>query len=138
MLNKTLYVIKKSSKGEDLIEINEKSNLKVGDIVKIRIAINSKNDLEFVHLEDMRASGFEPINVLSKYKWQDGLGYYESTKDTVTDFFFDELPKGVYTIEYNLRVNNAGKMSNGISTMGCMYAPKFRAHSQSNIVHVNR
>ena len=78
----------------------------------------------------MRAAGFEPINVLSEYKWQDGLGYYENTKDAATNFFIDDLAKGVYVFEYDLRVNNAGDMSNGISTIQSMYAPEFSSHSK--------
>ena len=49
-----------------------------------------------------------------KYKYQDGLGYHQSTKDASTNFFFDVLPKGIYVFEYDLRVNNAGEMSNWI------------------------
>ena len=47
--------------------------------------------MEYIHLKDMRASGLEPIDILSEYKWQDGLGYYQATKDIATHFFFDEL-----------------------------------------------
>ncbi|MEZ5024024.1 MAG: hypothetical protein R2728_12345 [Chitinophagales bacterium] len=79
--------------------------------------------MEFVHMKDMRASGLEPINVLSQYKYQDGLGYYESTKDAATHFFFDYLPKGVYVFEYPLRVAHKGDFSNGITTIQSMYAP---------------
>ena len=86
--------------------------------------------MEFVHMKDMRASGLEPINVLSSYKYQDGLGYYESTKDASTNFFFDYLQKGVYVFEYDLRVNNAGNFSNGITTIQSMYAPEFSSHSE--------
>ena len=78
----------------------------------------------------MRASGLEPVNVLSEYKWQDGLGYYESTRDASTNFFFDHLPKGVYVFEYDLRVNNSGHFSNGITTIQSMYAPEYGSHSQ--------
>src|SRR5690606_39760858 len=69
-------------------------------------------------------------NVLSQYKWQNGLGYYESTKDAATNFFFDYLPKGVYVFEYDLRVSHAGTMSNGITTIQSMYAPEFSSHSE--------
>lgn len=86
--------------------------------------------MEFIHMKDMRAAGLEPTNVLSSYKWQDGLGYYESTKDAATNFFFDYLPKGIYVFEYDLRVNNAGNMSNGITTIESMYAPEFSSHSE--------
>ena len=81
-------------------------------------------------MKDMRASGLEPINVLSRYKWQDGLGYYESTKDVATHFFFDYLPKGTYVFEYPMVVNHKGNFSNGITTIQCMYAPEFTSHSE--------
>ena len=101
------------------------------------IELRSDRAMEFVHMKDMRASGLEPVNVLSQYKWQDGLGYYESTKDASTNFFFDYLPKGVYVFEYDLRVNNAGNMSNGITTIQSMYAPEFSSHSEGVRILVN-
>ena len=81
-------------------------------------------------MKDMRAAGMEPVNVLSEYKWQDGLGYYESTRDASTNFFFDHLPKGVYVFEYDLHVNNSGHFSNGITTIQSMYAPEYSSHSE--------
>ena len=78
----------------------------------------------------MRASSLEPENVISRYKWQDGLGYYESTRDAATNFFFDYLPKGTYVFEYPLRVTHLGDFSNGITSIQCMYAPEFTSHSE--------
>lgn len=129
-LNKKLFLKVNSDTGKVLQEITNKSTLKVGDLITVRIELRSDRDMEFLHLKDMRASGVEPINVLSKYKWQDNLGYYESTKDAATNFFFDRLPKGVYVFEYDVRVNNAGNFSNGISTIQSMYAPEFSSHSK--------
>jgi hypothetical protein len=129
-LKKKLFLKNNTDTGEQISEITEKTNLKVGDLVRIRIELQSDRTMEFVHMKDMRAAGLEPINVLSEYKWQDGLGYYESTKDASTNFFFDYLPKGVYVFEYDLRVNNAGNMSNGITTIQSMYAPEFSSHSE--------
>jgi len=129
-LKKKLFLKTNTDRGEQLTEINESSTLKVGDLVRVRIELRSDRDMEFVHMKDMRASGLEPTNVLSQYKWQDGLGYYESTKDAATNFFFDYLPKGVYVFEYDLRVNNSGNMSNGITTIQSMYAPEFSSHSE--------
>ena len=111
-------------------EINENSKLKIGDLITVRIELKVDRPMEFVHMKDMRASGLEPINVLSAYKWQDGLGYYESTKDVSTNFFFENLPKGIYVFEYDLRVNNAGNFSNGITNIQSMYAPEFSSHSE--------
>ncbi|MFC0604728.1 alpha-2-macroglobulin family protein [Winogradskyella pulchriflava] len=129
-LSKKLFLKTNTDKGEEISEITSDTKLKVGDLVRVRIELRTDRSMEFVHLKDMRAAGFEPINVLSQYKWQDGLGYYESTKDAATNFFMDYLPKGVYVFEYDLRVNNAGDMSNGISTIQSMYAPEFSSHSE--------
>ncbi|NNE33047.1 MAG: alpha-2-macroglobulin [Winogradskyella sp.] len=129
-LSKKLFLKKNTEKGEEISEITTKTQLQVGDLVRVRIELSTDRPMEFVHLKDMRAAGFEPVNVLSQYKWQDGLGYYESTKDAATNFFMSYLSKGVYVFEYDLRANNAGNMSNGISTIQSMYAPEFSSHSE--------
>ena len=78
----------------------------------------------------------EPVNVISSYKWQGGLGYYETTKDASTNFFFNYLTKGTYVFEYALFVTHAGNFSNGITTIQCMYAPEFSSHSEGIRVNV--
>jgi len=137
-LKKKLFKKTNEDKGEVITEITKETTLKVGDLVRVRIELRTDRAMEFVHMKDMRAAGMEPINVLSRYKYQDGLGYYESTKDASTNFFFDYLPKGVYVFEYDLRVNNAGNMSNGITTIQSMYAPEFTSHSEGIRVTVEQ
>lgn len=129
-LKKDLFVIKLKEDGEQLVPVNENNVLKVGQKVRVRIELRTDRNLEYVHMKDMRASGFEPINVLSTYKYQDGLGYYQATKDAATNFFFDFIPKGTYVFEYDMRVQHKGNMSNGITTIQCMYAPEFTSHSE--------
>ncbi len=136
-LTKKLFLKKNTDTGEEITEITEATKLQLGDLVRVRIELKSDRAMEFVHMKDMRASGLEPINVISQYKWQDGLGYYESTKDAATNFFFDYLPKGVYVFEYNLRVNNKGDFSNGITTIQSMYAPEFSSHSEGIRIKIN-
>ncbi len=136
-LKKQLFLKTNTDTGEKLVEITNSTNLKVGDLVRVRIELRSDREMEFIHMKDMRAAGFEPVNVLSSYKWQDGLGYYESTKDASTNFFFDRLPKGTFVFEYDLRVNNAGEFSNGITTIQNMYAPEFSSQSEGTRVKVN-
>lgn len=135
-LKKKLFLKKNTDTGEEISEITKETDLKVGDLVRVRIELRADRPMEFVHMKDMRAAGFEPINIISRYKWQDGLGYYESTKDASTNFFFDYLPKGVYVFEYDLRVNNAGDFSNGITTIQSMYAPEFSSHSEGARVSI--
>ncbi|HIP35432.1 MAG TPA: hypothetical protein EYG85_01105 [Crocinitomix sp.] len=135
-LNKELYLLKHTPKGETLTQITHDNTLKVGDKIRVRIELRTDRNLEYVHMKDMRASAFEPINVLSSYKWREGLGYYEATKDASTNFFFDYIPKGTYVFEYDLRVQHKGYFSNGITTIQCMYAPEFTSHSEGIRVKV--
>jgi hypothetical protein len=112
------------------------STLAVGDKVVVRIEISTDRDMEYVHLKDTRASCFEPVNVLSGYRWQGGLGYYESTRDLSSNFFISYLPKGKYVFEYPLFVTHAGDFSAGLATIQCFYAPEFAAHSEGVRVSV--
>ena len=124
--------------GPVITPITEKTKLKPGDKIKVRIELRVDRSMEYVHMKDMRASGFEPINVISHYKYQGGLGYYESTRDAATNFFFSYLPKGTYVFEYPLRVTHKGNFSNGITTIQCMYAPEFASHSEGIRVSIGK
>ncbi|MDR7209065.1 TonB-dependent receptor plug domain-containing protein [Flavobacterium piscis] len=135
-VSKELYLKKNTMKGDELQKITSKNELKTGDLVTVRLVISSKEDMEFVHLKDMRASCFEPVNVLSEYQYKDRLGYYTSTKDAATHFFFDRINKGTYVLEYDIRVNNSGEFSNGITTIQSMYAPEFSSHTKGIRVKV--
>ena len=129
-LSKKLFIEKNTDRGLVLAAVNENDELHIGDKVRVRIELRVDRDMEYIHMKDMRASGLEPVNVLSEYKWQDGLGYYESTKDASTNFFFNYLPKGTYVFEYPLFASQTGNFSNGITTIQCMYAPEFTSHSE--------
>lgn len=129
-LNKKLFIETNSDRGPVLNPIADGATIKTGDKIKVRVELRVDRDMEYVHMKDMRAAGFEPINVLSAYKWQGGLGYYETTKDASTNFFFSYLPKGTYVFEYSLFATVAGNFSNGITTIQCMYAPEFTSHSE--------
>ncbi|SFF31956.1 alpha-2-macroglobulin family protein [Thermoflexibacter ruber] len=135
-LKKQLFIQENSPTGPVSRPILENTPLKVGDLVKVRIELRVDRAMEYVHMKDMRAAGFEPVNVISSYKYQDGLGYYETTKDAATNFFFGYLGQGTYVFEYDLRVSHAGDFSNGVTTIQCMYAPEFSSHSEGVRVRV--
>jgi hypothetical protein len=137
-LVKKLFIEKNTASGPVLDPVTENTKLKPGDKLKVRIELRVDRDMEYVHMKDMRASGFEPVNVFSQYKWQDGLGYYESTRDAATNFFFSHLNKGTYVFEYPLVVSHSGDFSNGITTIQCMYAPEFTSHSEGIRVTVGK
>lgn len=127
---KKLFLEEMSDKGPIIIPIDHNTLLKPGDLIKVRIEIRVDRAMDYVHMKDMRASGLEPINVISACKYKDGLFYYESTRDAATNFFFDRLLIGTYVFEYPLRVNLNGDFSNGITTIQSMYAPEFSSHSE--------
>lgn len=135
-LNKQLFFEKNTSNGPELQVVNDGATLKVGDKVIVRIELKVDREMEYVHMKDMRAACMEPVNVISEYKYQGGLGYYESTKDASTNFFFNWLARGTYTFEYPLFVTHAGNFSNGITNIQCMYAPEFSSHSEGVRVNV--
>ncbi len=127
-LSRNIFVVTNTDQGELLTDIKF-AKLKPGDRLRVRIELKADRPMEFLHMKDMRAAGLEPVDVLSGYRWQESLGYYQSTRDASTNFFFDYVPKGVYVFEYDLRVNNRGNFSNGIATIQSMYAPEFSSHS---------
>ncbi|MCE3229241.1 MAG: hypothetical protein K0S32_3792 [Bacteroidetes bacterium] len=129
-LKKQLFLQKNTASGPVIEPITESTKLKLGDKIKVRIELRVDRDMDYVHMKDMRAAGFEPTNVFSGYKWQDGLGYYESTRDAATHFFFSKLHKGTFVFEYPVVVNHLGDFSNGITQIQCMYAPEFTSHSE--------
>jgi uncharacterized protein YfaS (alpha-2-macroglobulin family) len=128
-LKKALFTKVNTKKGQVLEPV--KGAVQVGDEVVVRIELRVDRDMEYVHLKDQRGSGTEPVNVLSGYRYQDGLAYYESTRDTASHFFIDYLPKGVYVFEYSTRVQHRGAYQTGVASIQCMYAPEFNSHSES-------
>jgi hypothetical protein len=128
-LEKKIYRRQLTESGPVLEEVQ--GPVSVGDELVCRIVLKTDRDMEYVHLKDYRGSGTEPVNVLSGYRYQDGLAYYESTRDTATHFFIDYLRRGSYVFEYTLRVQHAGDYPMGLATLQCMYAPEFNSHSES-------
>jgi Bacterial Alpha-2-macroglobulin MG10 domain/Alpha-2-macroglobulin family/MG2 domain len=135
-IRKHLFVKRNTDRGPVLDSLADNGTLHPGDQVVVRVELRADRDLEYVHMKDMRAACMEPVDVISGYRWQDGLGYYESTKDVSTDFFFDRLPRGTHVFEYALFVAQAGNFSNGITSIECMYAPEFSYHSEGIRVNV--
>jgi len=135
-ITKELYKKVKTVNGEELVKITENSPLKVGDKVTVRMILNTDRNMEFIHLKDMRAAGFEPLNVISGYEWKNGLGYYQSTKDASTNFYIENMRKGKYVFEYDYICNASGTFSNGITTLQNYYAPQMNAHTKGTKVTI--
>ena len=135
-LVKKLFIEKNNGTKKVLEPVNENDELSVGDKLVVRIELRADRPMDFLHLKDMRAAATEPVNLLSQYKWQDGLGYYESTKDASTNFFIDHIQKGIYVFDYPLYITHSGTFSVGLASIQCMYAPEFISHSKGIKIRV--
>ncbi|MDH6254360.1 uncharacterized protein YfaS (alpha-2-macroglobulin family) [Chryseobacterium sp. H1D6B] len=135
-ITKELYKKVKTANGEELQKISPETPLKVGDKVTVRMILNTDRPMEFIHIKDMRAAGFEPVDVLSGYQWKNNLGYYQSTKDASANFYIQYMPKGKFVFEYDYTANASGKFSNGITTIQNYYAPQMNAHTKGTNVQI--
>ena len=135
-VQKTLYIQRDSPAGPVISPVDPNTSLKPGDLIKVRVVLATDRDMEYVHLKDSRAAGFEPVSALSGYKFQNGLGYYQAPRDFSSDFFISYLNKGTHVFEYELRVSITGDFSAGVATVQCFYAPEFTAHSTGSRVKV--
>ncbi len=137
-LERKYFIVKRDNSGEVLTAVDEKNTPQTGDLLKVVVYLKAGRDYEYVQLKDMRPSGTEPADVLSAYKYQDGLYYYQVTKDVATNFFISRVNKGNYVFEYRLRVVQPGNFSTGISSVQCMYAPEFNAHSEGRRLTISK
>ena len=134
-LKRELFVETVTPNGKLLVPL-EKQTLKVGDKLTVKLTFESSQDMSFVMVKDLRAAGFEPENVISRYHYDDEMCYYQSTTDTDMEFFIDFLPKGVHQLEYSMFVTKQGNLSNGYALIQCQYAPEFTAYSDGLRVRV--
>ena len=114
-------------KGDEAL--NESAPLKVGDRITVRLTVKADRDMDFVQIKDDRAACMEPLQAVSGFRWGNGLGYYQATKDASTQFFIDQMRKGTYVIEYQVYVNRTGEYQAGIATVQSAYAPEFGGHT---------
>ncbi|MBZ0113717.1 MAG: hypothetical protein K8J08_14725 [Thermoanaerobaculia bacterium] len=116
--------------------LTDRTRLTPGDQVEVHLSIRSRHAAEYVHLRDPRGAGFEPETLQSGYRYDLGIGRYEEVRDSGTNFFFEWLPAGEYTMKYRLRANMEGTFRVGPATLQSMYAPEFAAYSSGKVLSV--
>ena len=99
-----------------------------GDLVEIELIVESKNDYEYILIEDMKAAGFEPVEINSGYNGN-SLGAYVEYRDEKVCFFTRWLPRGRHAVSYRLRAEIPGKFSALPTKIEAMYAPELRGNS---------
>ncbi len=110
--------------------------LRAGDRIRVHIDIDCLQATDQMVLRDQRAAALEPVSTASGWKWNDGLRYYVDVRDERTDCYIDHLGIGQYYVEYDLWVRHSGTFTNGICTLQSVYAPEYRANTDSPTVTV--
>ena len=129
-IEKKLFVERNTANGAQLVALNANDNIKVGDKVVVRLTVRNDQDMNYVHIKDIRSSCFEPAQKISGVEFREGTMYYHVAKDASENFFFDSLPKGTFVLEYSVHVSRSGEYSPGIATIQCMYAPEFVSNTE--------
>jgi alpha-2-macroglobulin len=109
-------------------ELPNLSSVESGDLVEIELEIDSKNDYEYLVFEDMKAAGFEPVEVRSGYGGN-ALGAYMELRDDRVTFFVRSLARGKHSVSYRLRAEVPGRFSALPTVVSGMYAPELRGNS---------
>ncbi|MFT7487675.1 MAG: hypothetical protein ACI9OU_000063 [Candidatus Promineifilaceae bacterium] len=109
-------------------ELKNDDVLKSGDLVEIELIIDSKNDYEYIIVEDMKAAGFEPVDVRSGYG-NNGMGAYMELRDERVAFFVRALARGRHSVSYRMRAEIPGRVSALPAKISAMYAPELRGNS---------
>ncbi len=117
-------------------ELKDGDTLKSGDLVEVELTLTSKNDYSYLVFEDMKAAGFEPVDVRSGESWGDGLSSNVELRDEKVAFFVDDLPQGTRVLRYQVRAEIPGQF-HALPTNGyAMYAPEVRAISDEMRLNV--
>lgn len=116
-------------------ELASMSSLKSGDLVEIELEIDSKNDYEYLLFEDLKAAGFEPVEVRSGYNGN-AMNAFVEFRDERVAFFVRQLMRGKHSISYRLRAEIPGKFSALPTRASAMYAPELKANSDEMKVEI--
>jgi hypothetical protein len=142
-IEKQLFVKRMTKAGPELVPLAAAkageaaaAQVELGDELVVRLVVKSDRDYEFLELADHRPSITEPVDVLSGWRWGDGVGWYVAIRDASTQMFFERLPRGVHVFEYSLRAAHRGTASSGFAKIQSRYAPEFNAHSASVTLEV--
>lgn len=134
-IERRYFLCDKRGKDTVLRPLEEGAPVVVGDEVEVQLALVAGHSAEYVHLNDPRPAGFEPEDKVSRYVWEH-IGHYREIRDSGTNFFFDRVPTGKYTLKYRIRAAMAGVFRSHPASVQPMYAPEFVAYSSGAVIPI--
>ena len=105
------------------------ASVRSGDLVEVELLVDSKNDYEYLLLEDLKPSGFETVDKRSGYIWN-GLRAYRELRDNRVSFFLTNLARGNHSVTYRLRAETPSQKVSALpAKIEGMYAPELVGNS---------
>ena len=116
--------------------IDENTILKVGDVIRVQLIIDSPAYMDFVQIKDPLYSCMQPREQLSSVLWSDGMLYNKQVRNASVNLFVDKLGKGIHTLSYDVYITKRGTFKSGLTIAESAYFPMLRSFSSSQTLNV--
>lgn len=111
------------------IPLENLASVTSGELIEVELILDSKNDYEYLLLEDRKPSGFEPDDQRSGYIFE-GLRAYRELRDDRVSFFLSNLARGQHSVSYRLRAETPSQKVSALpAKIEGMYAPELVGNS---------
>ncbi len=117
-----------------------------GDVLRITLEVNASTDMTWVALSDPIPGGATILGgglgrdseIASKEERKSGNAWAAFEERSFESFraYYEYVPKGKFTIEYTVRLNNVGEFSMPPTRVEAMYAPEMFGESPNARVKV--
>ena len=121
------------------VEQKIKGRWSVGDVARIRLTMHSQADLTWVVVQDPVPSGATILgrglgreSTLAQYNQKTDEGVWPSYVERAADSYkgyYRWVPRGRWSTEYTVRINNAGEFRFPATRLEAMYAPEIFAET---------
>jgi uncharacterized protein YfaS (alpha-2-macroglobulin family) len=132
-LSKKLFIYNNTSKNWE--PIGDAQVLKIADVVKVVLTIETAANLPYVYIDDKSGGAFDAVDQRSGYQYGSNISYYRSVRDAGMQIFVNLIPAGKTEISYELKVTQEGSFTNGHASLQCMYKPEKAAYSNSALIN---
>lgn len=120
----------------DRVPVTADTVLQSGELLEVELVVTSKNDYEYLLMEDYKPAGFEAVGVRSGHHYE-GIPTYREFRDDRVAIFARQLPRGERSIRYQVRAEIPGSFSALPTQVSGMYAPELRGNSDENKVKIS-
>ncbi len=118
------------------IPVKTGDTVESGDIMQVELKVTADNDYTFLCLEDMKPAGFEPTQLRSGGKGQEGFYSYMELRDEKTVFFMSLIGEGDHLLRYRLRAEIPGEFHALPTKFYAMYVPELKSNSNEHIIRI--